>query len=81
MKRKPGADAFAIAVDLLTQSGMAKVVSQTQAAISFRVSRGDNAKAEWCALIEEATAKAGQRITAAELRPDIFGKRSTAAAE
>lgn len=56
-----------------SQTTVAAVVDRSPQAVSEIVRRQARVPAEWCRPLETATAVKGQRVSASELRPDLFG--------
>jgi DNA-binding transcriptional regulator YdaS (Cro superfamily) len=68
-----GLPALKRAIEIIgTQTAVALVVGVTAQAVSDMVRNGKRVPAEWCRPLEIATAKAGEKISAHQLRPDLF---------
>jgi DNA-binding transcriptional regulator YdaS (Cro superfamily) len=75
MKTRVGLEALAECVRVLgSQKRAGEVCGVGQTAISECLRNAKRVPAEWCRPLEEATAQAGERITAHQLRPDLFAK-------
>jgi DNA-binding transcriptional regulator YdaS (Cro superfamily) len=68
-----GIDALRRAVEILrTQTAAALVCNVTPQAVSEIIRKGKRVPAEWCLPLERATELAGEKISAHQLRPDLY---------
>lgn len=68
-----GKAALTRCVEILgTQDRCAQICGVRQSAISECIRNGKRVPAEWCKPLEAATERAGEKITAHQLRPDLF---------
>jgi DNA-binding transcriptional regulator YdaS (Cro superfamily) len=68
-----GKGALTRCVEILgTQEIAAQICGVGQSAISECLRNGKRVPAEWCRPLEAATERAGEKISAHQLRPDLF---------
>ena len=69
-----GTEALKRCVKILgSQNAVGDVVGRRQTTVSACIRRKAPVPAEWCRPLEVATTAKGERVSAADLRPDLFG--------